>query len=403
MTGIHRDVFSRYSANPGRRSTCLAYSSSASGPVISTARTGTVRSPSSTEGSGSASTLRTHFGSIGAPPMVPNTTNRAPSGRYTSGFSRGRPLLMPLAWRISSVAPSRYPPTLPPFARNSSMIPAFQSLGSDIRPSCHARPPEYGAGSGWPVLVGLRARQEVDAHRDRLGDVDDLAVQAPGLVTQHLERALLVGRVPLHQDALGPLGDRAAGERALEALVLGEPRQHDVERALQRRRVHAERDVGEDPSLGGLADEGLVLEVEDRDHRARGLGDDPSDEVERALRALSDDDDRGVGANGRARRRDLAEVRLPHDLVTELGHALADLVEAVPLPVRDEDPKAVGASFVHHGSLQLSSSRAYRSRCGACRAPGRAWCHCYSTRLRVPCGSRPQIPAVSRRRAARHR
>src|SRR5918994_5888084 len=155
---------------------------------------------------------------------------------------------MPLAWRISSLAPSKYPPTLPPFARNSSMIPAFQSLRSGMRTSSRARLPGYGAGNGWPALVGLRARQEVDAHRDRLGDVDDLAAGAPGLVTQHLERALLVDRVPLHQDALGPLGDRAAGERALEALVLGEPRQHDVERALQRRRVPAERDVGEDPS-----------------------------------------------------------------------------------------------------------------------------------------------------------
>ena len=39
---------------------------------------------------------------------------------------------MPLAWRINSVAPSKYPPTPPPFARNSSMIPAFQSLGSGM-------------------------------------------------------------------------------------------------------------------------------------------------------------------------------------------------------------------------------------------------------------------------------
>src|SRR6266511_824818 len=41
-----------------------------------------------------------------------------------------------------------------------------------------------------------------------LSDLDDLAVRAACLVAQHLERQLLVDRVPLHEDPLRSLGDR---------------------------------------------------------------------------------------------------------------------------------------------------------------------------------------------------
>ena len=41
-------------------------------------------------------------------------------------------------------------------------------------------------------------------------------VRAVCLVAQHLERQLLVDRVPLPQDAFGPLRDRAAGESTLQ-------------------------------------------------------------------------------------------------------------------------------------------------------------------------------------------
>ena len=52
------------------------------------------------------------------------------------------------------------------------------------------------------------------------------------LLAQHLEGARLVDRVAFHQDALGALGERAAPEGAFEVVVLGEPAQHDVDRAL---------------------------------------------------------------------------------------------------------------------------------------------------------------------------
>ena len=46
--------------------------------------------------------------------------------------------------------------------------------------------------------------------------------------------ALLVGqRVAFHEDALGPLDHGAAAEGAFEVVVVGEPFQGDVDRALE--------------------------------------------------------------------------------------------------------------------------------------------------------------------------
>ena len=68
--------------------------------------------------------------------------------------------------------------------------------------------------------------------------------------------------------------------------------------------------------------------------------------VERMFRALTDDHDRGVRVYGRRGGGDVAETRLSHDLVAELGHGSKDLVDAMSVPVRDEDPEPVEASFV---------------------------------------------------------
>ena len=64
-------------------------------------------------------------------------------------------------------------------------------------------------------------------------DVAELAAVVLGVVAQHLERALGVDRVPGHEDALRLLDQRAAPEGSLQALVLGEALQRDVDRALQ--------------------------------------------------------------------------------------------------------------------------------------------------------------------------
>jgi hypothetical protein len=87
-----------------------------------------------------------------------------------------------------------------------------------------------------------------------LCDVDELLPAVARVVAQHLEGLPLVDLVALHEDALGALGLRAAAERALQVVVLGEAPEGDVERALQLLRGAVD-DVGEDAALGGLVDE----------------------------------------------------------------------------------------------------------------------------------------------------
>ncbi|HET6172463.1 MAG TPA: hypothetical protein VFD90_07655 [Gaiellales bacterium] len=66
---------------------------------------------------------------------------------------------------------------------------------------------------------------------DGLGDVDELVPPAAGVVAHHRERLALTDLMPLHQDALGTLGLRAAAEGTLEVVILGEAAQRDVEGA----------------------------------------------------------------------------------------------------------------------------------------------------------------------------
>jgi len=66
----------------------------------------------------------------------------------------------------------------------------------------------------------------------------------------------------------------AAAERPFEVVVLREASQDDVDRALEVLGV-AVGDVVEDPPLRRLVDEVGVARLEDRDHGAGGLLDDP--------------------------------------------------------------------------------------------------------------------------------
>src|SRR6266516_6697558 len=59
------------------------------------------------------------------------TSGSVSCGRYIVGVTYSRPLLRPRWCTRTSGAPSKVPPTLPSFARNSSMVFAFQSLMSD--------------------------------------------------------------------------------------------------------------------------------------------------------------------------------------------------------------------------------------------------------------------------------
>ena len=83
--------------------------------------------------------------------------------------------------------------------------------------------------------------------------------------------------VPLHQDALRALDQRAAPERALQVLVLGEAPQHDFDRALPVLDVVVV-DLGEYPTLGCLADELGVARMEQDDHGAGCFSNDLVDQ-----------------------------------------------------------------------------------------------------------------------------
>ena len=102
---------------------------------------------------------------------------------------------------------------------------------------------------------------------DRRGHVAELAAVGLGVVAQPLEGRVGVDRVARHQDPLRLLDQRAPPERSLQALVLGEALEGDVDRALQLV-GGAFDDVGEDAALGGLVHVAGVAGVENRDHRA---------------------------------------------------------------------------------------------------------------------------------------
>ena len=140
-----------------------------------------------------------------------------------------------------------------------------------------------------------------------------------------------------HQDPLRLLDRRPAPERALQAVVLGEPLQGDVDRALQLLRTAVD-DVGEDSALGSLVDVGGVLGREQRDHRAGCLADDLRDQLERMLGVQSEPDQSDIRPLPRGHRPDLLDVDLARDhLVAEAGHDLGEQFEPLPLLVRDQD------------------------------------------------------------------
>src|SRR6266571_6470581 len=58
------------------------------------------------------------------------TSGPVSCGRYINGLTYSRPLLRPRCCNRTIGAPSKFPPTLPSFARNSAMVFAFQSSGS---------------------------------------------------------------------------------------------------------------------------------------------------------------------------------------------------------------------------------------------------------------------------------
>src|SRR4029450_7332840 len=115
----------------------------------------------------------------------------------------------------------------PPYDRLVSPITSFKATSG--KRQLEKASSWRGVDLAHRTLLNGRLGKEMDAQCDRLRNLDELAVGAACLVAEHVERPLVVDRVPLHQDALGPLRDRPTGKRAFKAVILGEPRQHDVE------------------------------------------------------------------------------------------------------------------------------------------------------------------------------
>ena len=152
---------------------------------------------------------------------------------------------------------------------------------------------------------------------DRGREIHELAVIDTRLLAQHVKRRLLVDPVALHQDALGPLDQRAAPEGSLQIVILGEAAQHDVDRALPVIDVLVV-DMREHTPLGRLVDEPRIRLVKQHDHRASRLAHDLVDQRKRVLRALPEPHERDIGPLPDSRRAHVLHFDLTRDhLVSE--------------------------------------------------------------------------------------
>src|SRR6516164_11042499 len=114
-------------------------------------------------------------------------------GRYIVGVTYSRPLLRPRWCSRTIGAPSKLPPTLPSFARNSAMVFAFQSSVSLMSNSCRSRSrgtcwdrvlegPAAAAGDGaFDVVLGGDACCAGEIRRQELSG----SVQRRGRLVEH--------------------------------------------------------------------------------------------------------------------------------------------------------------------------------------------------------------------------
>src|SRR4029077_4957640 len=121
------------------------------------------------------------------------------------------------------------------------VYPARRPSSRYVRSAVFVRPKERPFVQGHRLLA---ARSEAVAGENRLGDVGDLPIGSTSVFAKQVEGVLLVQRITLHQDPLGPLGDGSSAERALERVVLGETLQRDVDRALHLLQIRGVGDVG---------------------------------------------------------------------------------------------------------------------------------------------------------------
>ncbi len=141
---------------------------------------------------------------------------------------------------------------------------------------------------------------------------------------------------------------RRPPERALEALILPEALQRDVDRALQLL-GRAVDDVGEDAARRRRADVGRIVGVQDRDHRTGGLADDLRDQLEGMRGTRPEPDQRDVRVLPGRDRPHFLDVDLTRDhVVTEPDHHPREQLEPVALLVRDQDAQVLELVAVGH-------------------------------------------------------
>src|ERR1700692_383808 len=105
---------------------------------------------------------------------------------------------------------------------------------------------------------------------DRLSDLHHPAAHPTRVRADHLEGLALVDLVTLHENPFATFDHRTPSERPPEILVLGEPTENYLERALQFV-VLAVCDVGKDATLRCLPHKVRILGIDHGDHRTGRL------------------------------------------------------------------------------------------------------------------------------------
>lgn len=168
-------------------------------------------------------------------------------------------------------------------------------------------------------------------------EIDEFTVVYPRALAQHLKGCILANRVPLHQDPFGPLDNRAASECALEVLVLREPPQHDVNRALPILDI-AIGDLREHTTLGRLLDETRIWLMQEGDYGASRLTNDLVDQLERMLRASAESDKRNVRSFAGSDFPDVLDIDFAGDhLVAKRDHDWNHELKPILALVRDQN------------------------------------------------------------------
>src|SRR5579859_39594 len=154
-----------------------------------------------------------------------------------------------------------------------------------------------------------------------------------------------------------PARSSPAARTPLQALVLAEALQGDVDRALQLLRGAVD-DVGEHASLRRLVHVAGIAGVQDRNHRAGGLADDLGDQLESVVGARPEPDQCDVGMLPGRDLPDLLDVDLTGDhVMPQPDHHLRQQLQPIAPLARDQDTQMLGCGLGHGYTKALIAAR----------------------------------------------